>query len=115
MTEHTHQPSIIIPEPQKAPRSIKWCTGHWAELMHALNERGLGGKIAPSSEELNQKLIQGIPDPCWDACTMINVGAFEIFGPEKVLEENNGCPVCAFSNIVQHAADVMAIQHGVTH
>jgi hypothetical protein len=83
--------------------------------MHSLNDRGLGGLISPTSEELNEKLMRGDTDPCWDACNMINIGAFEIFGAEKVLEENNGCPVCAFANIVQHAADLMVIEHGVTH
>jgi hypothetical protein len=83
--------------------------------MHSLNERGLGSMIAPSAEELNAKLVRGDSDPCWDACTMINVGAFEIFGADKVIEENNGCPVCAFANIVEHAADIMVMQHGVPH
>jgi hypothetical protein len=112
---NNNQPNVLISDSPRNPRSVKWCSGHWADLMHSLNERGLGAMIAPTSEELSAKLARGDTDPCWDACNMINIGAFEIFGPEKVLGENDGCPVCAFANIVQHAADLMVIQHGVPH
>ena len=93
-------------------RSIQWCDGHWAELMIALKDRGLEDQIAETSEELNAKFAAGELDPCWEACNMINMGAIEIFGVEKILKENNGCPVCAFANIVQHAADLMHGKYG---
>lgn len=108
-------PDLKISKEMPQVRTIKWCAGHWAELMFALKDRGLDAQIAGSPEELNEKLIQGISDPCWDACTMINKGALEIFGAEKIVHENNGCPVCTFANMVQHAADVVTQTFGKPH
>lgn len=102
-------------EPQQHLRSIKWCDGHWADLMFALKDRGMANMIAPNPEELNAKFVRGEADPCWEACNLVNVGALEIFGPNKVCEENNGCPVCAFANITQHAADLMAMKFLEAH
>lgn len=103
--------SVITPELVKHPRVIKWCDGHWAELMFALKDRGLGDDIAPDADSLNEKFIKGETDPCWDSAQRINMGAMEIFGPEKIINENGGCPVCAFANIVQHVADLTAISY----
>ena len=108
-------PTRITPEEVSRVRTIKWCEGHWAELMFALKDRGLGDQIAGSPEELNEKLIQGAGDPCWDACNMINMGAMDIFGVDKIIGENNGCPVCTFANMVQHAADIVAQKFGSIH
>lgn len=107
----TTAPEIIPPEEINNRRVIKWCDGHWAELMFALNDRGLGNDIAPDAEALNAKLMRGQTDPCWDACNRLNMGAMEIFGPDKVIAENGGCPACAFANIVQHVADLSAMQY----
>lgn len=104
-------PQIIVPEVIKHERVIKWCAGHWSELMFALKDRGLGADISPDAETLNQKFLNGETDPCWDACQRVNMGALEIFGPDKIVVENGGCPACAFANIVQHAADLTAIIH----
>ena len=97
-------------EPHQHLRSIKWCEGHWAELMFSLKDRGLSDQIAPDAATLNAKFVQGVMDPAWEACNMINVGALQIFGVPKVLDENSGCPVCAFVNITQHVADLMAMK-----
>jgi hypothetical protein len=102
---------IEIPE-AGVLRQIRWCEGHWAELLNALRDRGLQEQIAGSIEELNEKFREGDLDPCWEACNMINMGALEIFGPDRVVEENAGCPVCAFANITQHAADLMHGKYG---
>ena len=107
-------PIMELPESCDLKR-IKWCEGHWAELMFALKDRGLDDQIAATAEELNAKFVNGDLDPCWEACNMINLGALEIFGPDKITEENAGCPVCAFANIVQHAGDLMHAKYGSTH
>lgn len=104
-------PTMEVPEGCDLKR-IRWCDGHWADLMFALKDRGLEDQIAETSEELNAKFAAGDLDPCWEACNMINMGALEIFGPDRVIEENAGCPVCAFANIVQHAADLMHTKYG---
>lgn len=103
----------VLAEPQQHLRVIKWCAGHWAELNRALTERGL--EIATDPEDLNAKFLRGEMDPCWEACNMINVGAFEIFGVDKVLQENAGCPLCAFANMAQHVADVIFLKHNEAH
>ena len=105
----------FMQEPQQHLRAIKWCDGHWAQLMFALKDRGLEDQIAPDADALNEKFLRGELDPCWEACNMINMGALEIFGPDKIIEENDGCPVCAFANIIQHAADLMAQKYGSAH
>ena len=116
MTEHTStldfQPTD---EPVEPPKVIKWCDGHWTELLTTLNDRGFGDQISADPEELRAKFLRGEIDPCWEACSIINTGAFEIFGANKIVGENGGCPVCAFANIVQHAADIISISHGDTH
>ena len=104
-------PQLLAPLKAEQPRTIKWCEGHWSELMFALKDRGLGNDIAPDADTLNQKFINGESDPCWDACQRVNMGAFEIFGPDKIVAENGGCPACALANIVQHVADLTAIDH----
>lgn len=108
-------PSDSPTNPQPRLLKLAWCEGHWAELMFALRDRGLGDLIAATPEELNDKLAAGEADPCWDACNMINIGALQLFGALQVVQENNGCPVCAFANIVQHVADVALLKHKGTH
>ncbi len=103
------------PESFGQMKAIKWCAGHWAELMFSLAEHGLDDQIAQDAEELTQKFVQGKLDPCWEACNMINMGALEIFGPDRIIEENAGCPVCAFANIVPHVGDLMARKYGTSH
>jgi len=99
---------------EQAP-TIQWCDGHWAEYMFALKDRGLEDQIAGDAEELNAKFISGDMDPCWEGMNMINLGALECFGPDKILDENAGCPVCAFANIIRHVGDLMATKYGSTH
>ncbi len=105
---------ITCAEPESPPELsvIKWCDGHWAELMFALRERGLEDQIAEDADELNQKFVRGELDPCWEGSNMINMGALEIFGPDRIIKENDGCPVCAFANIVPHVGDLMARKYG---
>jgi hypothetical protein len=102
-------------EPQRHLRSVKWCQEHWGELMFSLKDRGLGDQISPDAETLNAKFLRGEMDPCWEACNMVNIGALEIFGVNKVVGENGGCPVCAFANITQHVADLMAMKFMEPH
>jgi len=99
-------------EPTQHLKAIKWCDGHWAELMFALRERGLEDQIAEDAEALTAKFVRGELDPCWEGSNMINMGALEIFGPDRIIEENDGCPVCAFANIVPHVGDLMARKYG---
>jgi hypothetical protein len=94
---------------------LKWCPGHWAELMFALKDRGLGDKIAPDAAGLNQKFLRGESDPCWEACNSITMGALELFGPDRIIDEHKGCPVCAFTQIVSFVADGMISRFGSTH
>ncbi len=103
------------PESFGQMKSIKWCEGHWAELMFSLREHGLEDQIAEDEDELTQKFVRGELDPCWEACNMINMGALEIFGPDRIIDENAGCPVCAFANIVPHVGDRMASKYGTSH
>lgn len=116
MTDEQPPVKLDVPyfmaEPQQHVRVIKWCDPHWADLMFALKDRGLQDQIAVDAEELNQKFVHGELDPCWEATNMINMGALECFGPTKVVEEYKGCPVCAFSNMIQHIADHMAVKYG---
>ena len=103
------------PESIEPLQAIKWCDGHWAELMFALKERGLEEQIAEDAEELTQKFVRGELDPCWEASNMINMGALEIFGPDRILDENSGCPVCSFANIIPHVSDLMVRKYGTSH
>ena len=106
---------LITYEHPQQTRTIKWCEGHWAELMFALKDRGLGDKIAQDTDALNEKFMKGELDPCWEAHNMLNFAALNMFGPDKIVEENAGCPVCTFANITQHMADLMAMKHGEAH
>lgn len=105
----------FVHEPVEHLRAIKWCDGHWAELMFALKDRGLENQIAEDADALNQKFVRGEMDPCWEATNLVNMGALECFGPDKVIEENAGCPVCAFANIIRHVGDLMAVKYGSAH
>ena len=96
-------------------RHLKWCAGHWAELMFALKDRNLSDKIAASAEELNQKFIRGESDPCWEACNAINMGALEVFGPDRIIDDHKGCPVCAFTQMISFVADGAAMRFGSKH
>ena len=105
----------FVDEPQRHVHVIKWCPKHWADLMHALNERGFGNQIAPDADALTEKFLLGEYDPCWDACNRINTGAMQLFGPQKVSQEHKGCPICAFNHIVDHVTDMIVIEHGSSH
>jgi len=102
----------FVHEPVEHLKAIKWCDGHWAELMFALKERGLEDQIAGDAETLNQKFVRGELDPCWEASNMINMGALEVFGPDRIINENDGCPVCSFANIIPHVGDLMMRKYG---
>ncbi len=105
----------FIHEPVDHLKAITWCDGHWAELMFSLRERGLEDQIAEDAETLTAKFVRGELDPCWEASNMINMGALEIFGPDRIIDENNGCPVCSFANIVAHVSDLMVRKYGSAH
>lgn len=102
-------------QPEEPKLAIKWCEGHWAELMFALKDHGLEDQIAADADELSAKFAAGELDPCWEGMQMLNVGALEIFGPDKILQENEGCPVCAFANIIRHVGDLMGTKYGSAH
>lgn len=117
MTDH-QPPTPNSPEsvpPEEPQRKITWCQGHWAELYRAFETRGFADQISQSQEELDGKFQRGEMDPLWEACQMVNVGAIELFGIDFIVEENAGCPLCAFANMAQYVADVVTSKHGVTH
>ena len=61
-------------------------------------------KVGPDDEDRpNREFYDNIADDLDDGT------------PSKVCEENNGCPVCAFANITQHAADLMAMKFLEAH
>ena len=107
-------PTTAVPT-NEVRQGIKWCDGHWSELMLALQDRGLTDQIASTHEELNEKLVAGRGDPCWEAFNLGNIGGLQTFGIEKILGENAGCPVCAFSNMVSHLADLVTVKYGESH
>lgn len=116
----TEPVNLDIPQPALDPaiegtHAIRWCDGHWQELLFALRERGLDDQISDTPEALTAKLAAGKMDPCWEACNLINMGALECFGPEVVVNSNAGCPVCAFANITHHMSDVMAAKYRSTN
>ena len=47
----------FLHDPVEHMRAIKWCEGHWTELITALRSRGLESQIAESAEALNQKFL----------------------------------------------------------
>lgn len=102
-TPQTEQPAPEVPNAQ-----IKWCDGHWANLMFALKDQGLDQFVSPNKEILGQRLAEGLGDPCWQAFTNVNMAALQVFGPQKITERFHGCPVCAFSAIAEHAAESIA-------
>jgi hypothetical protein len=114
MTDIVEDSPVNLELPQR-PFEIKWCAPHWAELIFALQDRGLAAQMAPDDEVLTQKLINGESDPCWEACSRINIGAMEIFGPNKIVEEHHGCPVCAFTKIISHVTDGLIDVYGSIH
>ncbi len=75
----------FVHEPTEHLRAIKWCDGHWAELMFALKDRGLEDQIAPDADALTAKFIRGELDPCWEASNMINMGQFLIIEENRIL------------------------------
>ena len=109
----TESPGSVPPENEA--RTIRWCAGHWAELVKALEARGLQDQISYDEEELSAKFLRNEIDPLWEACQMVNSGALELFGADRIFDENNGCTVCAFANILQHVADVITTSRGSAH
>lgn len=105
----------FIHKPVEHLRAIKWCEGHWAELMFALKDRGLEDQISPDADTLTAKFIRGELDPCWEACNLVNMGALECFGPDMIINENAGCPVCSFANITGYVCDLMTVKYGSSH
>lgn len=93
---------------------VQYCSDHYNELTFALLERQLGEKIAQSQEELIEKLVAGQMDPCLEASSAITSAAISMFGAEAVLEVD-GCPVCAFHNIITHVADHIAVKYRGTN
>ena len=95
MADESSDPKLDVPyfihEPVQHLKAIKWCDGHWAELMFALRERGLDDQIAEDAEELTAKFLRGELDPCWEGCNMINMGALEIFGPDRIIKVMDVC------------------------
>lgn len=113
----TAKPDIpyFVEEPQRHLQSIKWCDKHWADLMFSLNERNFSNQIAPDADALTQKFLRGEYDPCWDVCNRINQGALQLFGPNTIVHEHKGCPVCAFNNIIGYVSDIIVVERGSTH
>ena len=100
----------FVHEPQQHMRAIKWCEGHWAELMFALKDRNLENQIAENADELTQKFQRGELDPCWEATNMINMGALECFGPDRCMFGSDW-PVCelaaTYSQVYEALVEVL--------
>lgn len=94
---------------------IKWCDMHWADLMFALKDRGLGEFIAPDDETLSRKLASGEGDPCWEVFTNVNISAMNVFGAAKIVDGYGGCSACAFAKIAEHAADLVTPKYKEPH
>lgn len=109
---HVGETPPELPTPQN---TITWCKGHWAQLMFALQDRGLSSQISDSDEALTAKFIAGERDPCYEAFNRINVAALEVFGIDKIINQFHGCPACAFANIIDHVADIVRIEEGGSH
>lgn len=112
------QPPVLLQvqdpaAPTEPPRSFKldWCPKHWAEFMYALQDRELGGKIAPNKEELHKKLAAGEQDPCYEGLMQINIAAMQFFTPKTMVENQKGCPICAFNDVIGHVANQMALKY----
>ena len=89
---------------------IKYCQGHYDELILALLDRQLEPHISATPEELSEKLQAGKMDAGLEASSAITTGAISLFGPEALLA-NEGCPVCAFHNVIIHVADHLAVKY----
>lgn len=93
---------------------IKYCQKHWSDLMFALIDRNLQQHMTRDPEELMAKMQAGLGDPALEASTAITTTALQVFGPFPVLE-HEGCPVCAFQNIITHVADNMQEKYAEAH
>lgn len=89
---------------------VEYCGKHYSELITALLERQLEDDISNSQEELRDKLEHGISDAGLEAASAITSAAISLFGPQAILAAK-GCPVCAFTNIITHVADHMAVKY----
>ena len=89
---------------------IEFCGEHYQELMNALLERGLHSHISSCAEEMVDKLEKGVPDVGLEATSAITSSAMQLFGPEHVVQMG-GCPLCAFSKIIDHVADNLAAKY----
>lgn len=98
------------PDPKK-PYTLEWCPEHWAQYMYALQDRGLGDKIAPNKEELHKKLAAGEQDPCYEGVMHINTAAMQFLTPQVMVDNHNGCPICAFHDVIGHVANQMALKY----
>ena len=90
---------------------LQWCSPHWSQLMYALQDRDLGDQTAPNREAVHEKQRAGKGDPCFEATTIINIAGLQFFTAQKLLTHSEGYPVCAFSGIINHVADVMALKY----
>ena len=90
---------------------LQWCPTHWADLMHTLQDHGLGDQIAPNREALNKKHSDGREDPCHEATVLIDIAAVRVFTMGKLIKGFKGCPICAFNGITQDVVSQMAIKY----
>lgn len=99
---------VVLQETQAT--HVEYCGEHYGELLQALLDRQLGSEISGTEEELRDKLENNVPDAGLEATSAITSAAISLFGPEAILAAE-GCPVCAFTNIITHVADHMAVKY----
>lgn len=94
---------------------VTYCSRHYDELVRSLLERQLASYMSTTQEEMIGKLTRGESDPHLDASSAITSAALSLFGPEAVVQSANGCPLCAFSQILEHVSDHIALKYRGTH
>ena len=99
--------SAILTVGDKVTR-IEYCQEHYDKLLRALLERNLGPHISTDPEEFVRKLQDGKSDAAMDATAAITSTAVSLFGLDQIL---NGCPLCAFDNLITHIADHLAVKY----
>lgn len=86
---------------------ITFCEMHETEIRMALIERGFGADCELTSEERGDALMAGRPDALLTIKNRLVMGALQTFGGATVVHFK-GCPVCAFTGVIEQAADGVA-------
>ena len=93
---------------------ISYCRPHYTEIVRALLDRQLGHLVAEDETDLLDRMDRGEPECTLEVTRTITTSSLTLFGPAAILAMD-GCPVCAFRNIIPHIADHMAVKYGRSH